>query len=197
MRAFGLILFVLLVAAIGVMLIVVAPQWYAASQAPAAPAAARESGATRRIRATLFYVGEDGQSLVPVEREVPYGDGLLEQARRIVEAEISAAPAPLVSALPPGTKLRGLYVTDRGDAFVDFSADVSAQHPGGSLNELLTVYSVVDALTANLPAVHAVQLLVDGREVDSLAGHVDLRRPLPAGPSWVQEPAAPEPAPVK
>ena len=46
-------------------------------------------------------------------------------------------------------------------------------------------------MTTNLPAVKAVQILVDGREVDTLAGHVDLRRPLPAGPSWVQEPAAP------
>jgi hypothetical protein len=71
-----------------------------------------------------------------------------------------------------------VYVSEQGVAFVDFSRELVAAHPGGSLNELLTVYSVVDALTANLPAVRAVQLLVDGREVDTLAGHVDLRRPL-------------------
>ena len=176
-RAVGLILFVLLVAGIGVVLVVVAPRWYAAG--PARPAStSREPVATRKIRATLFYVAENGESLVPIEREVTYGDGLLEQAKRIVEAEIEPAPAPLASALPAGTKMRGLYVTDRGEAFVDFSRELVAAHPGGSLNELLTVYSVVDALTANLPAVHAVQLLVDGREVDTLAGHVDLRRPL-------------------
>ncbi|HPW21762.1 MAG TPA: GerMN domain-containing protein, partial [Vicinamibacterales bacterium] len=51
--------------------------------------------------------------------------------------------------------------------------------PGGSQHELLTVYAIVDTLTANLPAITSVQILVDGREVDSLAGHVDLRRPLP------------------
>ena len=32
--------------------------------------------------------------------------------------------------------------------------------------------------TLNLPAISSVQLLVDGRELDTLAGHVDLRRPL-------------------
>ncbi len=176
-RAVGLILFVLLVAAIGVVLVVLAPRWYAPERA-ARPPASREPAAMRKIRATLFYVSENGESLVPMEREVAYGDGLLEQAKRIVEAEIAPAPEPLASALPPGTKLRGLYVTDRGEAFVDFSRELVAAHPGGSLNELLTVYSVVDALTANLPAVHAVQLLVDGHEVDTLAGHVDLRRPL-------------------
>jgi spore germination protein GerM len=178
-RAFGLILFVLLVAAVGTVLVVVGPQRYGADQSSGrAAATATEQVATRRIRATLFFVSEDGARLVPIEREVPYGDGLLEQARRIVEAEIGPAPAPLLSALPAGTKLRAVYVSEQGVAFVDFSRELVAAHPGGSLNELLTVYSVVDALTANLPAVRAVQLLVDGREVDTLAGHVDLRRPL-------------------
>jgi spore germination protein GerM len=187
-RAFGLILFVLLVAAAGIVLVVVGPQWYGADQSSGrAAATATEQVATRRIRATLFFVSEDGARLVPIEREVPYGDGLLEQARRIVEAEIGPAPAPLLSALPAGTKLRAVYVSEQGEAFVDFSRELVAAHPGGSLNELLTVYSVVDALTANLPAVHAVQLLVDGREVDTLAGHVDLRRPLGKSKRWVQE----------
>jgi spore germination protein GerM len=125
---------------------------------------------------------------VPVDREIPYGEGLVEQAKRIVEAEIAAAPAPLVSALPAGTRLRALYVTDRGQAFVDLSAEVATAHSGGSLDELLTVYAVVDALTANLPAVSAVQVLVDGREVDTLAGHVDLRRPLPRSMRWIATP---------
>ena len=31
----------------------------------------------------------------------------------------------------------------------------------------------------------AVQILVDGREVDTLAGHVDLRRPLERNMKWV------------
>ncbi len=178
-RAFGLILFVLLVAAVGAVLILVAPHWYTAD-GPVRPApAAKEPGVTRKIHATLFYVGEDGQTLVPVEREVPYGDGLPEQAKRIVEAEIGPVPAPFASALPAATRVRALYVTDRGEAFVDLSRDLVTGHPGGSLNELLTVYAIVDALTANLPAVRTVQLLVDGREVDTLAGHVDLRRPLP------------------
>jgi hypothetical protein len=43
-------------------------------------------------------------------------------------------------------------------------------------------------VTENLPAIRSVQILVDGREVDTLAGHVDLRRPLPRGASWILEP---------
>jgi hypothetical protein len=37
-----------------------------------------------------------------------------------------------------------------------------------------------------------VQILIDGQEVDTLAGHVDLRRPLGKSLEWVE---APPPAP--
>jgi hypothetical protein len=88
--------------------------------------------------------------------------------------------------------LRAFYVTPRGDAFVDLSPNVSSAHPGGSLTELLTIYAIVNAITANLPAVRQVQILVDGREVDTIAGHVDIRRPLTQELSLVGEaPGAP------
>lgn len=143
---------------------------------PGAPAGAP---AARRIKATLFYVSADGLGLEPSERDVPAADGASEQGKRIVEALLEPAPAGRVSAIPPGTALRGLYVGGRGDAYVDFNGSLRANHPGGSQSELLTVYAIVNALTVNLPAIASVQILIDGREVDSLAGHVDLRRPLP------------------
>jgi hypothetical protein len=104
-----------------------------------------------------------------------------------------ACAKPNVTAIPEGTKLRAIYVDGQGQAFVDLSREVSASHAGGALEEILTVYSIVNAVTENLPAVHAVQILVDGREVDTLAGHVDLRRPLARGTAWVQESTPPAP----
>jgi hypothetical protein len=141
---------------------------------------------SRKITARIFYVSEGGGSLVGLERDVPLADDPAEQARAIVRAQTAAAEAPLVSAIPAGTTLRALYLTARGEAYVDLSREVAEAHPGGSVAELLTVYSIVHALTANLPAITSVQILVDGREVDTLAGHVNLRRPLAANPDWVQ-----------
>jgi hypothetical protein len=165
------------------------PRWLAATAEPPAPAEAPPPAATRHIKATIFYVSEDGLRLVPVQREVPFGDGVLEQARRIVEAQLEPAKAPMISAMPPGTTLRAVYVSERGEAYVDLSAEVASAHPGGALNELLTVYSIVNVLTTNLPAVTGVQILVDGHEVDTLAGHVDLRRPLAASTLMIQQAA--------
>jgi spore germination protein GerM len=145
----------------------------------AKPGQSQAPAPTRHITATLFYGSEDGQFLVPVQREVPFGDGPVEQGRQIVLAQLQQpATPPLVSAIPPGTTLRRFYVSERGDAFVDLGPEVAANHPGGSVAELFTIYALVNAVTANLPAISRVQILVDGREVDTLAGHIDLRRPL-------------------
>ena len=164
------------------------PRWYAARraqlQAGTPAAAVTAPSAVRKITATLFYVSDDGMSLVQVQREVPFGATPAEQARAIVEAQL-APVAPQVSAIPPEVKLRDIFITERGDAFVDLSGDVTSRHPGGSLNEIFTVYSLVNALTVNLPAITRVQILVDGKEVDTLAGHVDLRHPLAKSLEWV------------
>jgi hypothetical protein len=127
----------------------------------------------------LFYASADGQRLVGVEQDVPLAEGTVAQARALVTALLTtAAPAPLANTIPEGTALRGVYVSDRQQLFVDLDATVRTRHPGGSMQELLTVYSLVNTVIVNLPTVAEVQILVDGREADTLAGHVDLRRPL-------------------
>ena len=180
--------FVLAAAAVWWLLFVAVPRWYrgdAAAPVADGQAAAADPAARRKITATLFFISEDGMSLVPVQREVAFAEPDVEQARQIVEAQIAPAAAPLASAIPPGTKLRAIFVSERGDAFVDLSGEVTARHTGGALDELFTVYAIVNSLTVTLPAITRVQILVDGREVDTLAGHVDLRNPLSKNLTWV------------
>jgi hypothetical protein len=155
-----------------------------APTAAAAPAASAPPG--RKIKARLFYVADDGTRLTSLERDVAYGESADEQAREIVAAQIAPVVEPLVSAIPPGTTLRAVFITKSGEAYVDLSREARVAHPGGTVDELLTVYTIVNALTVNLPAVTAVQLLVDGKEVDTLSGHVDLRHPLAKNLTWVQ-----------
>jgi hypothetical protein len=152
----------------------------------AAPAAAARPAAERKINVTLFYVAEDGLALVRAAREIPFGEPIAEQARHIIAAQLDAAPEPLLRAVPEGTSLKAVFVSERGDAFVDLSGDVTANHTGGVLDELFTVYAIVNALTVNLPAVTRVQILIDGHEVETLAGHVDLRHPLNKSLKWVR-----------
>jgi len=154
---------------------------------PGTPAPAAPAANVPHIIATLYYGTSDGQALAAVKREVPLGDGPRAQGRQILESELEAAPAPYLSLIPPGTILRAFYITDRGDAFVDLSPEISTMHPGGSTNELLTVYAIVNAVTGNLSSVERVQILIGGKQADTLAGHVDLRRPFERDTSLVRE----------
>jgi hypothetical protein len=167
-------------------LLLLGPRWLRTPPAvvQSVPPTAAEA---RKIRARLFYVNGEGTALSSVEQEVSYGEGTVEQARRIVEAQLVIPPPPLMSAIPPGTKLRTLFLTAGGDAYVDLTPELQNNHPGGTTNEILTVYSLVSALTSNLPAVTGVQILIDGKEVDTLAGHLDLRRPIEQDARWVIE----------
>jgi predicted secreted protein len=146
---------------------------------------------SRRIQATLFYVAEDGTTLVPTSRNVPYGATPVEQARRLIEAQVADPPEGLLSPVPSGTTVRAVFLTDAQEAYVDLGGTIVSGHSGGSLDEALTVYAIVNALTVNLPEVTAVQILIEGREVDSLRGHIDLRVPLAKATDWIQKgPAA-------
>jgi spore germination protein GerM len=174
-----------LIAGIGLVLWLL-PHWLTRDR-PGPATGAASSAEARRIRATLFYVSDDGNQLVAVDREVPFSAAPADQARRIIEAQVAPAPEGLISPIPAGTTVRNLYITPHGQAYVDLSHEIATAHSGGSLDEALTVFAIINALTVNLPDITAAQILIDGKEVDTLAGHLDLRRPLTRAPQWVRK----------
>lgn len=155
------------------------PRWYP-DEGPAVSTGVADdrSAVGAQTVSTLYYVSGDGMRLVGVPRRLAGRANPTEQARAILEQQLADPPAPLLSPIPPGTALRAVYITGDGDAFVDLTEEIALGHSGGSREELFTVYAIVNALTTNLAAVDAVQILVDGVEVDTLVGHVDLQRPL-------------------
>ena len=156
------------------------PRWYP-DEGPAVSAGGvddRGAAVGAQTVSTLYYISGDGMRLVGVPRRLARRANPTAQARAILEQQLADPPAPLISPIPPGTGLRAVYLTGDGDAFVDLTEEIALGHSGGSREELFTVYAVVNALTTNLAAVDAVQILVDGVEVDTLVGHVDLQRPL-------------------
>lgn len=153
---------------------------------PAAPAQPEAAG-VKRIQVTLFYVSEDGAELVPVVREVPFGQTTADQAREIAVAQVRQPDDGSVSAIPKGTTVRSVFLGAERELYVDLSADIVKGHGGGTLNEALAVFAIVNAITSNLPDIIAVQILVEGKEVDSLAGHLDLREPIGRATDWIRK----------
>lgn len=177
-----------LILSVGVWLVATRlPRWLTSAPDTGATSTDTSASEARRIQATLFYVSEDGTALIGVNRDVLYGATPAEQARLLVEAQVGTPPNGRLTAIPKGSTVRSVYLTEAHEAYVDLGGAIASGQAGGSLNEALTVYAIVNAVITNLPDITGVQILVDGKEVDSLAGHLDLRAPLGKATDWIQK----------
>lgn len=155
-----------------------------APEAPAAEEAPAES-APSGVAVTLYFPSPDATSLLPVEGSIVPTPNPGDRAKQIVNALIAGPGGAAEPAVPEGTSLRQLYVDRYGTAWVDFSAELKANLPGGSASETLTVYAIVNSIGLNVPEIRSVGILVGGNPVETLNGHLDLRRPLPPRRDWL------------
>lgn len=126
---------------------------------------------------TLYFSDQMGQYLVKEERVIPKAEGI----GRAALNELIKGPdlaGSLMPTLPDNTILLDINVKqEEGLAIVDFSRSLIDNHMGGSSAESLTVYSIVNTLT-QFPTVESVQILVNGQYVETIAGHLDVSKPL-------------------
>jgi spore germination protein GerM len=128
----------------------------------------------------LYFAGRNNSFLRAEQRVILHTDDPLGLAEAIVQALIKGPQRDLLKTIPAGTRLNAIYIIPDGTCYVDLSEAVSKNHPGGSKSELLTIYSLVNSLILNVPAIARVQILIDGNQAPTLAGHVDLELPVKA-----------------
>jgi len=128
----------------------------------------------------VFFPEANGDVLLTAEDETIFKSAeLANRARQVLQKLQEGPHSEIMSpALPKDTKIDDLFISEQGTAFIDFSNAISTNHPGGVLNEMATIYSIVDSLTYNLPEIKQVKILVGGVEKETLAGHCLLLLPL-------------------
>jgi spore germination protein GerM len=131
-------------------------------------------------RILLFFPSASGSRAIPEQRIIFLTDTLTSQVKQTV-SELFAGPITegLLPPFPPGTSLEGVFLPGTGVAIIDLGQDVLAL-PSGSEWEQLALYSLVNTVVHNFAEIHQVQILVQGQEVPTLAGHLDTLRPLRA-----------------
>jgi germination protein M len=122
----------------------------------------------------VYYASTDALSLVPEIHVIPK---TIHPARDAMELLLQQPQnRQLLKVLPDGTKLRGLTIKDHV-AFVDFNDKLIKNNGGGSATERLLVGSIVNTLT-EFSEIHKVQILVEGKKVATISGHLDVSEPL-------------------
>jgi germination protein M len=85
----------------------------------------------------------------------------------------------LASLIPQGTKLLDPIKIDKRVAQVNLSREFVDNFSGGSDQEALTLNSVVATVVNNSEGkARKVQIVIEGKNVESLGGHYDLTKPL-------------------
>ena len=138
-----------------------------------APVAPPVSGPTEQV---TLYVAEDNPGVLRARSaRIPLPAGRQERAQELLRALLviyldPSSPHPLA----PGSEVRAVYLGDAGLAVIDVNSIFAEQHRSGILVEELTVASMVETVSANVPGIARVKILVDGKSRDTLAGHADL-----------------------
>lgn len=140
-----------------------------------------DSSTGEQREVVLYFAASDGQSLQQETRSIPKTEGVA----RATISELINGPQneTLLPTIPNSTMLESIKI-DEGLCTVDFSSELVDHHPGGLLNEELTVYSIVNTLT-QFSTIDEVKILVDGQEIDTIAGHVDVSATMSRNPDLI------------
>ncbi|MEE9934141.1 MAG: GerMN domain-containing protein [Deltaproteobacteria bacterium] len=126
----------------------------------------------------IYFSDPQERLLVKEKRYIYKEEDAVAQAREIVKALLDGSKTGHVDTFPAGVALTDIRVSKDGLASVSFSRRLVEAHPGGSTAEMATIYSLTHTLTTNIPEIKAVQILVDGKPVASIKGHISTVRPF-------------------
>jgi hypothetical protein len=134
----------------------------------------------------LYFSDSEGEYLIGEKRKILGKNEAEEEAKETIVELIKGPKGKLIPTLPPRSRLLTLKISDAGVAKVNFNAALSRDHPGGSSAEMMTVYSIVNSLALNFPRIKRVQILIDGKPIETITGHLSLRQSIPPKPDLIK-----------
>jgi spore germination protein GerM len=145
----------------------------------------QSAGQTQII--TLYFPSYADGNLVSETRSLKLSSDNIKAIRQVLLALIEGSHQGHGSALSPSTTIRAVFLAPDGTAIVDFSQEALADFQPGIESESLAIYSIVDSLCANIAQVKEVKFLVQGQEVQTLDGHIDLTGSFAPEPSLIAQ----------
>jgi spore germination protein GerM len=149
-------------------------------------AAVLQSGPGPNEIAVLFFPSLSERKLVAESRPVKWAPAAADRVRQVLLALAEGSRQGLGHPLAASTNVRAVFLTSDGTAYVDLSNDLLSSINPGIETESLSVYSIVDSISTNIPSVKRVKILIQGQEVDTLEGHADLTDAIVPDPMLIK-----------
>lgn len=131
-----------------------------------------------RQEAKIFYPTPDGKYLYAENRLLKKVKEPEAMVRVLVEELLKGPGDGGYTTIPRDVKLMNSYLDGKGSVYLDFSPELKQKHLSGTWAEVLTIYSIVNTIGANINDVEKVFFLIDGSAAKTLGGHLALDQPF-------------------
>ena len=140
----------------------------------------------KQISFTLYRAAADGSEKLISEKFTMTDNGKTLPENALL-ALVGAKPqsTKFEDVIPHGTRVLSFSITPEGTALANFSKEI-VKNGQGSYNEVMMTGAIVNTLT-EFPEVKQVQILVEGKKVITLGGHLDVEDPLKRNESLLQK----------
>jgi len=101
-----------------------------------------------------------------------------ETAEAVMEEFFRGPGNGTATPIPPDVKVLGAYRDSGQVLYVDLSDEFRRNFQGDALAEYLVLKGIYESLMANVQEIQDVKILVEGKELESMGGHLLLRFPL-------------------
>jgi hypothetical protein len=138
--------------------------------------------------AIIYFSDPQERFLMPEKRYVIKEEDPALQAKEIVKALLEGSKDGLVNTFPAGVTIRDVKdvkVDDGGTAYVNFNKNLIKLHPGGSTAEMASIYSLTNSITENVREVKKVKILLEGKELLSIKGHISTKNAFRPDPELI------------
>ncbi|MDI6744881.1 MAG: GerMN domain-containing protein [Thermodesulfovibrionales bacterium] len=157
------------------------------SQAPYEKKAEERAGVVAEDMFTLrIYYPVNGR-LQMEERKVQRKTPHVTVAETVISEFLKGHVNVTVSEIPRDARLIGLYKGDDGILYVDLSDEFRRNFSGDAAAEFLLLRGLYESLISNVQDLADVKILIEGREMESLGGHLYLLYPLKESVSQTAE----------
>lgn len=124
----------------------------------------------------IYYPYEN--SLQQEERKIQRRIGQIAIAEATIEEFLKGPAAQASSLIPKDVSLIGVYKGADMILYVNLSDEFRRNFQGDALTEFLILKGLYESIISNIEDIHDLKILIEGKEVETLGGHLYLLYPL-------------------
>jgi hypothetical protein len=150
--------------------------WYQKNTASSSPGMIVSREGAEYVNIRVFYPSPQG--LVPEEREVEKSDLKMFMVEAAVNEYFKGPTGDASSSVPEGTKLLAILQGSDGTVYLNISHEFRSRFKGDAYGEFLLLRGLYESVMSNAGDVNGLKLLIEGKEVETIGGHISLRGTL-------------------